>query len=83
MKKIFIYTYTLLSFFSISTFAIETPFSGQTLTGTIGKYARGIEIILPEGEWIVAGVKENNGSIKWVELVLIQSESKKIKGIIK
>ena len=81
MKKIFIYTYTLLSFFSISTFAIETPFSGQTLTGTIGKYALGTEIILPEGEWIVAGVKENNGSIRWVELVLIQSESKKIKGI--
>ena len=36
---------------------------------------------LPEGEWIVAGVKETNGSVSWVELVLIQSESNKIKGI--
>ena len=49
--------------------------------GSIGKYGLGTEIILPEGEWIVAGVKETNGSVSWVELVLIQSESNKIKGI--
>lgn len=81
MKKIFIYTYILLFFSSISSFAVKTPYLGETLVGSIGKYGLGTEIILPKGEWTVAGVKETNGSVSWVELVLIQSESNKIKGI--
>ena len=81
MKKIFTVTYFLLFILPINSFALDPPFPGETLIGTIGKYGLGTEIVLPEGEWIVAGVSKTNGSVRWVELVLIQSESNKIKGI--
>jgi len=70
---------TILS--SVSSFAIKEPYLGEVLSGTIGKYGLGTEIVLPEGKWVVAGVKASNGSVRWVDLVLIQFTSNKIKAV--
>ena len=51
MKKIFTVTYFLLFILPINSFALDPPFPGETLIGTIGKYGLGTEIVLPEGEW--------------------------------
>ena len=66
---------------SVNSFAIKEPYLGEVLSGTIGKYGLGTEIVLPEGRWVVAGSKATNGGVRWVDLVLIQFASNKIKAI--
>jgi len=81
MKKILL----LLIFsilFSVNSFAKKEPYIGEILYGNIGPFGLGTEILLPEGEWVVAGVTVSNGSVRWAELVLLQIESDKIKALL-
>lgn len=82
MKKTSILFAFIFLSYSISSFAKNEPYLGQFLAGTIGKFGLGTEIILPKGEWVVAGVSTTNGGIRWAELVLIQTELDKIKTIL-
>ena len=81
MKKILL----LLIFsilFSVNSFAKKEPYIGEILYGNIGPFGLGTEILLPVGEWVVAGVTASNGSVRWAELVLLQIESDKIKALL-
>ena len=81
MKKITLSLIVLL-FFSVNSFAKKEPYIGEILYGNIGPFGLGTEILLPEGEWVVAGVTVSNGSVRWAELVLLQIESDKIKALL-
>ncbi|MDA7763648.1 hypothetical protein N8903_01625 [Pelagibacterales bacterium] len=71
-----------LIFFATSAFAKQEPYPGQFVYGNIGPYGLDTEILLPPGEWIVAGVSTSNGGIRWAEIILLQTESKKIKALL-
>ena len=72
----------ILIFFATSAFAKQEPYPGQFVYGNIGPYGLDTEILLPPGEWIVAGVSTSNGGIRWAEIILLQTESKKIKALL-
>jgi len=77
-----IFQFLILIFFATSAFAKQEPYPGQFVYGNIGPYGLDTEILLPPGEWIVAGVSTSNGGIRWTEIILLQTESKKIKALL-
>jgi hypothetical protein len=72
----------LIIFLTSNALANEEPYPGQLVYGNIGPYGLGTKILLPPGEWIVAGVSKTNGGIRWAEIILLQTESKKIKALL-
>ena len=72
----------LIIFLTSNVLADQEPYPGQSVYGNIGPYGLGTEILLPPGEWIVAGVSKVNGGIRWAEIIFLQTESKKIKALL-
>ena len=67
----------LIIFLTSNVLADQEPYPGQSVYGNIGPYGLGTKILLPPGEWIVAGVSTTNGGIRWAEIIFLQTESKK------
>tara|TARA_B110000858_G_scaffold1682_1_gene1937 strand:+ start:767 stop:1654 length:888 start_codon:yes stop_codon:yes gene_type:complete len=85
MKKIFIYTYILLFFFSISGFAVNaTDFRiGQSLQGKI-KLSNMTYINLPKGAWTVIWTDYSfEKASAYKEISLIQVDDKKMRSFLK
>jgi hypothetical protein len=72
----------LVIFFTSNVLADKEPYPGQLVYDNIGPYGLGTKILLPPGEWIVAGVSAVNGGIRWAEIIFLQTESKKIKALL-
>jgi hypothetical protein len=71
----------LIIFLTSNALADQEPYPGQFVNGNIGPYGLGTKILLPPGEWIVAGVSAANGGIRWAEIIFLQTEVKKNKSI--
>ena len=54
----------------------------ETLINSTGNFGLQSEIILPEGQWVVAGMKAINGGVRPVDVILIQKENTKIKALL-
>ena len=75
-------TLILIFLFSLNTLYARDLYQGQIVSGTIGNFGLNTKINLPYGEWVVAGMAKKNGTIRPVDLFLIQSYANKIKAIM-
>ncbi|MDA7763645.1 hypothetical protein N8903_01610 [Pelagibacterales bacterium] len=84
MKKIIIVACVVFVnlLLSLSNLSAKDLYPGQSVSGQIGKFGLGTNIILPEGNWVVAGVGSKNGTIRPAEFMLIQATGNKIKSVM-
>lgn len=66
---------------NINSLYADELYPGEIVSGKIGKYGLGTSIILPTGNWEVAGIAKKNGTIRPVEIILIQRANSIIKSI--
>ncbi len=69
-------------FLSLTSINAKDLYPGMSVTGMIGKFGLGTNILLPEGRWVVAGVGSKNGTIRPAEIILIQPSANKIKAVM-
>lgn len=81
MSKIIIVSCVVLMnlLLSLSNISAKDLYPGLSISGQIGKFGLGTNIILPEGEWVVAGVGSENGTIRPAEIILMQTIGNKVK----
>jgi hypothetical protein len=81
MKKIIIVACVVLVnlLLSLSNLSAKDLYPGQSVSGQIGKFGLGTNIILPKGEWVVAGVGSKNGTIRPAEIILMQTIGNEVK----